>query len=130
MSETHNTPNDAGQTGPGATGPGPSRRGLLKAGLAAGTVAGVGGWRSAPGSAPTPGRGPRWGDHLRRPGSLPYPNLPMGTDTVQQIEHIVVVMMENHSYDNRLGMLRRPGADGFCLGDNGRPTATNPYANG
>ncbi|HEV2371578.1 MAG TPA: hypothetical protein VGS19_05345, partial [Streptosporangiaceae bacterium] len=126
MSETHNAPEDAGHTAPDGAGPGPSRRGLLKAGLAAGTVAGVGGWRSAPRS----GQGSRWHRHLRRPGSLPYPNLPMGTDTVPQIEHIVVVMMENHSYDNRLGMLRRPGADGFCLGDNGRPTATNPYANG
>ena len=38
--------------------------------------------------------------------------------------------MENHSYDNRLGMLRRPGANGFRLGPGGRPTATNPYANG
>jgi len=54
----------------------------------------------------------------------------MGTDTIPQIEHIVVVMMENHSYDNRLGMLRRHGADGFSLNENGHPTATNPYANG
>jgi phospholipase C len=46
---------------------------------------------------------------------LPYPALPAGTDTIPQIEHIVVLMMENHSYDNRLGMLRRPGANGFRL---------------
>ena len=39
-------------------------------------------------------------------------------------------MMENHSYDNRLGMLNRHGADGFRLGRDGLPTATNPYANG
>ena len=39
-------------------------------------------------------------------------------------------MMENHSYDNRLGMLNRAGADGFTLGKNGKPTATNPYKNG
>ena len=39
-------------------------------------------------------------------------------------------MMENHSYDNKLGMLRRPGADGFRLGRDGLPLATNPYANG
>jgi phospholipase C len=67
---------------------------------------------------------------LRQPGPLPYPELPAGTDTMPQIEHIVVVMMENHSYDNRLGMLRRPGARGFHLGRDGKPTATNPYANG
>jgi phospholipase C len=39
-------------------------------------------------------------------------------------------MMENHSYDNKFGLLRRPGADGFRLGPDGLPTATNPYANG
>ena len=97
----------------------PSRRGILKAGLAAGALAGTGAWRSAPG----------W-QGLRKPGSLPYPNLPAGTDTIPQIEHIVVLMMENHSYDNRLGMLRRPGANGFRLGRDGLPAATNPYANG
>jgi phospholipase C len=103
---------------------GPSRRGLLKAGLAAGAVAGTGAWSSASGSEV-------WRHHakLRQPGSLPYPRLPMGTDTIPQIEHIVVVMMENHSYDNRLGMLRRDDADGFRL-RHGKPRATNPYANG
>ncbi|HEY7015454.1 MAG TPA: alkaline phosphatase family protein [Streptosporangiaceae bacterium] len=42
----------------------------------------------------------------------------------------MILMMENHSYDNRLGLLRRRGADGFRLGRDGRPLATNPYANG
>src|SRR5262250_3188941 len=41
----------------------------------------------------------------RQPGSRPYPDLPAGTDTIPKIEHIVVLMMENHSYDNKLGML-------------------------
>jgi phospholipase C len=113
--------NNAGSAGSS----GPSRRGLLKAGMIAGAVAGVGGWRTAPGSA-----GYQWHPRLRKPGSLPYPNLPMGTDTVPQIEHIVVAMMENHSYDNRLGMLHRHDADGFRLGRNGLPVATNPYPNG
>jgi phospholipase C len=99
----------------------PNRRGVLRAGLAAGALAGAGAWRMAPG----------WHGHgLRHPGSLPYPHLPAGTDTIPRIEHIVVLMMENHSYDNRLGMLRRRGANGFRLGRHGRPTATNPYANG
>jgi phospholipase C len=97
----------------------PGRRGVLKAGLAAGAIAATGAWRWAPG----------W-QGLRKPGSLPYPSLPTGTDTIPQIEHIVVLMLENHSYDNRLGMLRRPGANGFRLGRDGLPTATNPYANG
>ena len=33
-------------------------------------------------------------------GSLPRPDLAAGTDQVPEIEHIVVVMMENHSFDN------------------------------
>jgi phospholipase C len=117
VSEEQNTRGSAGASGP-------SRRGLLKAGMIAGAVAGVGGWRTAPGST-----GYQWHPRLRKPGSRPYPNLPMGTDTIPQIEHVVVAMMENHSYDNRLGMLHRHGADGFQLGRNGLPTATNPYPN-
>jgi phospholipase C len=73
----------------------------------------------------SPGQGP-----IRQPGSVPYPKLPVGTDTMPCIEHIVVVMQENHSYDNYLGMLRRPGADGFRLGRNGLPRASNPYPDG
>jgi phospholipase C len=104
-----------------------SRRGLLKVGLIAGAAVGVGGWRSSStaGPLPAPNR-----SSLRKPGSLPYPDLKAGTNTIPKIEHIVVLMMENHSYDNRLGMLNRPGADGFRIGKNGKPTATNPYANG
>ncbi|KIM73308.1 hypothetical protein PILCRDRAFT_730095 [Piloderma croceum F 1598] len=37
-------------------------------------------------------------------------------------------MMENHSFDNMIGMLGR--GDGFTLGPDGKPTAMNPYANG
>ena len=59
-----------------------------------------------------------------------YPELPPGTDTMPRIEHIVVLMQENHSYDNRLGMLGRRGADGFRLGRQGRALAANPYPDG
>jgi phospholipase C len=97
-----------------------SRRGVLKTGIAAGALVGAGAWpATAANAAP-----------LRQPGSLPYPKLPAGTDTIPQIEHVVVLMMENHSYDNRLGMLFRPGADGFRIGRNGLPAAANPYPNG
>jgi phospholipase C len=65
---------------------------------------------------------------LRWPDSLPYPDLPAGTDTMPGIEHVVVVMLENHSFDNILGMLGR--GDGFTLGPSGRPTASNPYSDG
>jgi phospholipase C len=63
-----------------------------------------------------------------RPGSLPNPTLPAGTDTLPEIEHIVVLMMENHSYDNYLGMLGR--GDGFTRDSAGRPTAVNRDASG
>jgi phospholipase C len=112
-------------------GQGPSRRGLLMAGLAAGTAAGTGAWRAAGPDRPAgPSRTAVAGRRLRKPGSLPYPDRPAGRDTIPLIRHIVVLMMENHSYDNRLGMLKRPGADGFTIGKNGKPTATNPYKNG
>ncbi|MCL4449188.1 MAG: alkaline phosphatase family protein [Actinobacteria bacterium] len=62
------------------------------------------------------------------PGSLPNPSLAPGTDTIPEIENIVVVMLENHSYDNILGMLQR--GSGFTLGSNGLPTNTNPGPNG
>jgi phospholipase C len=127
VAEPQDTPDNTGpdeSTEPGAN---TSRRGLLKAGLIAGATVGVGGWRSAPDSG-SPLHLSR--AHPREPGSLPYPNLPEGTDTIPKIQHIVVLMMENHSYDNKLGMLRRPGADGFRIGKDGKPTATNPYPNG
>jgi phospholipase C len=103
-----------------------SRRGLLKGGSAASIALGIGGWHAADSLA---GRVARAAT-LRRPGSLPYPGLRAGTDTIPQVKHIVVLMMENHSYDNHLGMLGRAGADGFTLGSDGRPTAVNPYADG
>ncbi|MGH3204799.1 MAG: alkaline phosphatase family protein, partial [Streptosporangiaceae bacterium] len=62
-----------------------------------------------------------------RYGPRPQPARPAGTDLLPQIRHIVVLMMENHSYDNHLGMLGRAGADGFPLGRNGKPKANNPY---
>src|SRR3954453_18052223 len=42
---------------------------------------------------------------VKGPGALPNPSLPEGTPTMPQIEHIVVVMMENHSFDNIIGMV-------------------------
>jgi phospholipase C len=62
---------------------------------------------------------------LRAPGSRPYPKLPEGVDTLPQIEHIIVVMMENHSYDDHFGMLGR--GDGFRLDHHRRPLDANPY---
>jgi phospholipase C len=61
-------------------------------------------------------------------GERPDPTRPEGSDLVPQIEHIVVVMQENHSYDSYFGMLRR--GDGFTVDAGGRPTASNPDARG
>jgi phospholipase C len=47
------------------------------------------------------------------PGSRPRPRLPEGTDLLPQIEHIIIYMQENHSYDSYFGMLRR--GDGYTL---------------
>ncbi len=58
-------------------------------------------------------------------GSRPFPSVAVGKDMLPEIEHIVVLMLENHSFDNILGMLGR--GDGFDLDGQGNPTATNPY---
>jgi phospholipase C len=58
----------------------------------------------------------------------PNPDLPVGTDTLPQIRHIVVLMMENHSFDNYLGMLGR--GDGFSLDEDGAPLNSNPTRSG
>ena len=59
----------------------------------------------------------------------PEPNLAPGTDTLPQIDHIVVLMMENHSYDNYLGMLAGRG-EGYPRDSSGNPTCHNPAADG
>jgi len=67
-------------------------------------------------------------DTVRPSWSPPAPDRPVGTDTLPEIRHIVVLMMENHSYDNYLGMLDR--GDGLPRDQAGRPTATNPTRRG
>ena len=75
-----------------------TRRALLR-GAAGGAAllagAGLPAWARPVGSA----------SGLRRPDSLPFPALPAGTHSMPKIEHIVVLMMENHSFDNFLGMV-------------------------
>jgi phospholipase C len=65
----------------------------------------------------------------RPPTPRPRSDLPAGTDLIPQIRHIVVVMMENHSYDNYLGMLTGRG-EGFPLGPDGTPAVSNRSAEG
>jgi phospholipase C len=71
----------------------------------------------------------------RAMGQRPFPDRPEGSDTLPQIDHILVLMMENHAYDNWLGMLgrgpgQRPRGDGFAIGPDGQPTAANPTPDG
>ncbi len=69
-----------------------------------------------------------WGGSSLPSGKLPFPSKPAGTDMIPQIEHIVVLMLENHSFDSVLGMLGK--GDGFALDSSGYPTFTNPDGKG
>jgi phospholipase C len=66
----------------------------------------------------------------RQPGSLADPSKPAGTvSDAMPFDHIVVVMMENHSFDNLLGELPRagqPSADGLTFDSGGKATNSNP----
>ncbi len=64
----------------------------------------------------------------RSVGERPDQSRPIGTDLIPQIEHVVVVMQENHSYDSYFGMLGR--GDGFTLDASGRPTNANSGSDG
>jgi phospholipase C len=70
----------------------------------------------------------------RPPDSLPFPDRPAGAvNEAMPFDHIVVVMMENHSFDNLLGGLARAGqpeADGLTFDAAGAPTNSNPGAHG
>ncbi|HEY2550653.1 MAG TPA: alkaline phosphatase family protein [Streptosporangiaceae bacterium] len=65
----------------------------------------------------------------RDQGTPPDPARPPGTDLIPQLRHIVVLMMENHSYDNYLGMLGGRG-EGLRTGQDGKPDASNPARGG
>ena len=116
------------------SGGGFTRRHFLAGSLAAGgaVALGTGGRAYAAttpaGTAPSGARGLGPGGKLLAPGTLPHPNLPPGTDTLPKIEHIVVLMMENHSFDDHLGMLGR--GDGLTLGHDGLPVNYNPKPSG
>jgi hypothetical protein len=61
---------------------------------------------------------PAGGAGGRGVGERPVPGRPEGTDMLPQIDHILVLMMENHTYDNYLGMLGRSAGE--------RPRAVAP----
>jgi phospholipase C len=100
-----------------------SRRSVLKLGGGAALALGAG-------ALPAWARYPARAAQGAGPGALPFPNLPEGTPTMPQVEHIVVLMMENHSFDNILGMLphqvaSRRKVDGLPVDAQGRPTPVN-----
>ncbi len=65
---------------------------------------------------------------IRGAGSLPYPaRKPGAVDDTMPFDHIVVVMMENHSFDNLLGALplTNPAVEGLTF-EHGEATDSNP----
>jgi phospholipase C len=110
----------------GAT-PSFTRRQLLRAGgggaLALGALGPLGKALAQPG-------GPR----IRQPDSLPDPWRPAGEPTnALPFDHLVILMMENHSFDCYFGMLPKlgqPQADGFSFDAQGQPSNRNPLGGG
>ncbi len=105
-----------------------SRRALLGstlAGMAGAALAACGESSSSPttsrATSTTAGR-------VRGVGVPPNPAVAVGTDQLPEIDHIVVVMMENHSFDNVLGALGR--GDVLRRTAEGVPDATNPDGHG
>jgi phospholipase C len=70
----------------------------------------------------------------RQPDSLPDPRRAAGTATaVLPFDHLIVVMMENHSFDNLLGALPiagQPLAHGLHFNTLGQATNSNPGPSG
>jgi len=61
--------------------------------------------------------------------AVPDTTMPRGQDCLSQIDHIVVLMMENHSYDNYFGCLEHRG-EGLQRDAKGMPVTTNRDAQG
>lgn len=97
----------------------------LSAGLAGCSSGGASGSRDEPAGD---------GDPTRGPNSLPDPYRGPGVvDPTLPFDHVVVVMMENHSFDNYFGMLPlrgQPKADGFLFDENDQPLNYNPLQGG
>ena len=73
--------------------------------------------------------GPGLQANERAAGSLPFPDRPVGAVNEQMpFDHLVVVMMENHSFDNLLGALRRTrvDVDGLTFDAAGNARNSNP----
>jgi phospholipase C len=88
----------------------------------------------AAGLVSTPAVAARPAPAARGAGYLDDPRRAVGMhDPASPIQHIVIVMQENHSFDEYFGMLPRSGqpqADGFAFDRAGRPTNSNPVVGG
>lgn len=101
-----------------------TRRRLLQGALATAGLAALGsGFPAWATQAPARASG-----LIRKPGSRPDPTKPEGADLLPQIDHIIIYMQENQSYDHYLGTLGR--GDGFTIGLDGKPTNANVDASG
>jgi phospholipase C len=100
-----------------------ARRRLLQYGATAAALGAVAPWRAVSASA-------RHGHRIREAGTVPFPHRPVGHYTgVLPFDHLVIVMQENHSFDNYLGMLPvsgQPKADGFTFNKREQPVNWNP----
>src|SRR5262249_48762332 len=99
-----------------------SRRRVLQYGAAAAALGVVAPWQ---GVVAAPAR-----HRIREAGALPFPSRPVGHFTgAFPFDHLVLVMQENHSFDNYLGMLPvcgQPKADGFTFNKREEPINWNP----
>jgi phospholipase C len=106
-----------------------TRRGLLRYGGSLGAA--LAGMSSAGGLLRAAGASAKT---LRAPDSLPNKRVPAGTvNEALPFDHIVVVMMENHSFDNLLGAIARSGqpkADGLRFDEAGQARNSNPGPDG
>jgi phospholipase C len=70
---------------------------------------------------------------IRQANTVPFPARPIGQYTgAFPFDHIVLVMQENHSFDNYLGMLPvsgQPKAQGFTFNKRDQPINWNPLGN-
>jgi phospholipase C len=102
-----------------------SLRAALAAALALASLAAPAAWAGQPHGHPAT---------VQQPGYVRDPNRPLGAHDAQSpITHVVIVMQENHSFDEYFGMLPREGqpkADGFTFDRHGLPTNSNPAAAG
>ena len=110
--------------------PGPQSRITRRAVLRRAVGVGAGLTLTGSGALPAWARPVAAAARIRPPGSRPFPRSPEGTHSIPAVEHVLVVMMENHSFDNILGMLphrfaQRRGVDGLPVDATGMQLAVN-----